>query len=185
MSSRAKLFDIRDGEVFPTEHCYAIYQLKHLIDHYQENAGRVLACIHYYISLNPEDNPFAYLPEEGRWAIIVTNVCPELLDVHDDLTLRDAIDICKELYETTEYKMYKAFKTLMDKLVTAIEGTNPNLTRDSGNMGQIKEAVKSYKDLKAAYKESFDEYMKTFNSNQIRGNMQEAYDSDYEDEDDE
>jgi len=175
-----KLFDLVGGEIKPTEHCYTINSLRNVIDEYGDNAGKVFATIHYYLSLNPEDNPFAYLPEVGRWDQIIASICPEL-DLNNPI-VEFAIEDARKAYETTLYKVFKSFKNLLDKLSVAIGDVNPNLSKDLGNMGQIKEAVKSYKELKAAYNDSFEEYMRSFDTVSGRGGTKTAYDADFDDD---
>ena len=160
-----KLFDLVNGEIVPSIHCKTISSFVNLEEEYGPNTGKICACFHYMLSLNPEDNPFAYYPEEGKWQAINESVLPELpLDVQGNLVLSLALSQAREMYETSPYRVYKAFKNLLDKLVVSIDNSTIDLTKDSGNIAQIKGVVAAYADIKKAYQDSFQEFMKSFNT---------------------
>lgn len=158
-----KLFDIKEGVARPTEHCYTIGYLKDILDEYGENAPKIFLYLHYMCSLNPEDNPFANRPEIEKKEIIVRNICPEI-DIDTPL-IETALDLVRDLYETPNYRAYKSFKNVMDKISYAIEFAKVHVTKEDGNSGEIQKAIKVYNDIKLncreAYKEMLDEMQVT------------------------
>lgn len=169
------LFDIKDGNVVPTEHCYTIAAYKNVIDEYGPNAGKVFAFCHYMSSLNEKTNPFALLPEAEKEEVITRQICPEL-DT-DSTIIKEALELTKKCYETTSYLLYQGFKINQERLATLLRTTEWNASKD-GNMMQLIAAAKAYPALREAYKQTYREYQEEMGNNIGRGGADLAYDED-------
>ena len=55
-----KLFDIQNGELIPTEHCYALGFLKVLMTEYPDTYMQIYKYLFYMTCPNPELNPFFF-----------------------------------------------------------------------------------------------------------------------------
>jgi len=66
-----KLFDIENGVVIPTEHCYTLSTLKDIMDKYPEDYLKVYQYLFYMTCPNPDLNPFFYMMEEDKEDIIL------------------------------------------------------------------------------------------------------------------
>ena len=53
-----RLFDIQNGKVVPSEHCYTLSSLKRIMDEYGEEAVKVYSYLFYMTCPNPDLNPF-------------------------------------------------------------------------------------------------------------------------------
>ena len=53
-----KLFDIQNGIVIPTEHCYTLTTLKKIMDNHPDDYLKIYQYIFYMTCPNPDTNPF-------------------------------------------------------------------------------------------------------------------------------
>lgn len=174
-----RLFDIVNGVVTPTEHCYTIAAYKNVIDEFGENSGKIFAFCHYMCSLNEKTNPFALLPEAEKEEVITRQICPEIDTGH--LVVREAWELTRQVYETTSYRLYKGFKMNQDKLGMLLQTTEWT-TGKEGNILQLVAAAKAYPALREAYKQAYREYQEEQGNNQARGGADLAYDEDDDDD---
>lgn len=169
------LFDIKDGLVIPTEHCYTIAAYKNVIDEFGDNAGKIFAFCHYMCSLNEKTNPFALLPEAEKEEVITRQICPEL-DT-EGAVVREALEHTTRLYETSTQRLFKGFKMMLDSLAQYLQ-TTPVTGGQEGNINQVVAAAKSYPAIREAYKAAYREYQDEQGNNSARGGAQLAYDED-------
>jgi len=179
MAGRIRLFDIIGGVVTPTEHCYTIASLKNIMEEYGENAGKIMAYLHYMCSLNGQDNPFADLPEEEKQEVITRQICPEI-DT-DAVDIKDALEVVRKMHETATYTVYKGFKVMLEKLGRYLQ-VNELTTGMDGNLTQVVNAAKSYPALSQAFKEAYKEHLEEVQSEKVRGGVRLSYDEDDNDE---
>lgn len=169
------LFDIKDGLVTPTEHCYTIAAFKNVIDEFGENAGKIFAFCHYMYSLNEKKNPFANLPEAEKEEVITRQLCPELDTDHP--AVREAMELVQKTYDTSTHRAYKGFKMMLDNLGEYMQTHKITDGRD-GNMTQLVNAAKSYPSLREAYRMSYRDYQEELGNETPRGGVDLAYDED-------
>lgn len=152
-----KLFDIhQDGRFTPTEDVLGMNSFKNIFDEFGENSGKVLAYIHYMKDLNPATNPYANLSEEIKQEVIIRQTCPEL-DIIENITVEDALELVEQLYETDGYKMYKAFKSVWDKTAKMLYEEEMSMGVD-GNAKDVQLIVKNYKDLRESLKLALQDF---------------------------
>ena len=53
-----KIFDVQNGKVIPSEHCYSIKTLKKIIDEYPDTYMSVYLYVFYMTCPDPDMNPF-------------------------------------------------------------------------------------------------------------------------------
>ena len=61
-----RLFDVQNGKVIPTEHCYTLNFLKDLMEEYPDTYMQVYQYLFYMTCPNPDMNPFFNLPEHEK-----------------------------------------------------------------------------------------------------------------------
>lgn len=167
-----KLFDIQNGEVVPTEHCYALEFLKGIMDEYSETYLQVYKYLFYMTCPNPEMNPFFHLPENDKEEIIIEEVGLEE-STEDDLIVK-ALVKCQKMYETPTHRAYLGIKKALDNMATYMANTPITDGRD-GNISQIRAVAKDFEAIrqsfKGAYKDLQDEQQTS-----VRGGQGLAYD---------
>lgn len=131
-----RLFDIQNNKVTPTEHCYTISSLKHIMEKYPEDYLSIYAYLFYMSCLNEEENPFANIPERDKEEIILKEVGGNFSS--DEKAVYEALQTCVKLYETTTYMLYKAVKTSIETLARYLQNTPVTDGRDGNIMGVMK-----------------------------------------------
>ena len=69
-----RLFDIHNGKVVPSEHCYTLKFLKDIMDEYGDESVKVYSYLFYMTCPNPDLNPFFDIPETDKEDVILTEV---------------------------------------------------------------------------------------------------------------
>lgn len=172
-----RLFDIESGKPVPAAHCYTVQTYKDVIDFYGEDAGKVMSYLYFLYSLNPQENPFCLIDSTTKEEVVKEQVCPNL-DLDNPIVLEAKI-MTEKVMKTPEYRLFEAFKGLLERMTEQISSVVPDLSKANGNMTQIKEAVKAEKDLRMSYKEAFEDYMRSLGTAKM---SHEAYDEDDDDD---
>lgn len=123
-----KLFDIQNGKIVPTEHCYSMKSLKTIMDKYPDDHLSIYAYLFYMTCPNPEYNPFFNAPQDDKEEIILSEVDAKFDPEAKDIT--DALDRCKELYETPTVRAFKGIKSMLDRLANYMATTTIEHGRD-------------------------------------------------------
>jgi hypothetical protein len=173
---KINLFDFdKTGKAKITKHIKDIWYLSAILEKYgEENALKLFKVFDMVYNLNPTENPFANLAEDNKYETVLRSTYPELdlvIDLEDDL-IEQALDLVGELYETPKYRAYKAIKMTYEKVVRELEFANIDLTRESGNMGEIRKALDSFEDLNKKQNESYKELEEEMEITQVKGGGQ-------------
>ncbi len=167
-----RLFDVQNGKVIPTEHCYTLNFLKDLMEEYPDTYMQVYQYLFYMTCPNPDMNPFFNLPEHEKEDIIVEEIGLE--ESPEDSKIRYSMDMCKKLYETPTYRAYVGIKSMLDRLARYMETTAIEHGRD-GNINSMVNAAAKFEQIRNSYKGAFSD-MKEEQESQVRGGAGLAYD---------
>lgn len=170
---KVNIFDFdKNGQARLTQAVKDIWYLAAIVDKYGEkNALRLFKIFDFCYNLNPEENPYANLPEENKFEIILQSTYPELdrvIDMEDDL-IEQALDLVEELYATTRYRAYKAYKVVYEKIIKELEYTHVSTAKEDGNMGEINKALSAFSDLDKKMAESYKNLEEEMQTTQVRG----------------
>jgi hypothetical protein len=169
-----KLFDIQNGRVIPTEHCYTLKTLKDVIDSYEfeQEYLKVFQYIFYMSCPNPDLNPFFDVREHEKEAMIVKELDVNF-SLEDDVVL-NALRFCEKLYDTPTKRAYVGIKTMLDRLATYMETTAITHGRD-GNITAIVNTAAKFQQIRASFKDTYKDLMDEQKS-VVRGKERLAYD---------
>jgi hypothetical protein len=167
-----RLFDIQNGKVIPTEHCYSLYSLKAIMDNYPDTYMSVYQYIFYMTCPNPDMNPFFNVSESDKEDLIIEEV--SLQESPEDEVIIKAIETCNRLYETPAYRAYKGIKSMLDRLARYMEVTAIEHGRD-GNINSMVNAAAKFEQIRQSYKGAFND-MKQEQESHVRGGQGLAYD---------
>ena len=81
-----KLFDVQNGIVIPTEHCYTLKALKDVMDAYPEDYLKIYLYLFYMCCPNPDLNPFFFTPDMDKENLIVDQIGADF-SIEDDTIL--------------------------------------------------------------------------------------------------
>ena len=167
-----KLFDIQNGTVVPTEHCFVLETLKKIYYDYPEDYLSIYAYVFYMTCPNPELNPFFDIVENDKEELILREVNAEFST--EDTAIRDAIKFCEKLYETPTYRAYMGIKQMLDRLARYMENTPIEHGRD-GNINSLVNAAAKFEQIRMSFKGAYKDLMEE-QKGTARGGQQLAYD---------
>lgn len=167
-----RIFDIENGKVILSEHCYTLNFLSSIIEAYPDDHMRILEYLFYMSCPNPEVNPFFNVPEHEKEDIIIEEVG---LDVSlDDKLIVNGLKRCRQLYETPTYRAYVGIKSMLDRLAKYMETTEIEHGRD-GNLTALTNVAAKFEAIRGSYKGAYTD-MRQEQESTVRGGQGLAYD---------
>jgi hypothetical protein len=167
-----RLFDVLNGKVVPSEHCYTLKFLKDIIENYPDDYLNIFSYLFYMTCPNPDLNPFFDVPESEKEEIILSEVDANF-STDDDLIVA-AIKRCEKLYQTPTYRAYAGIKTMLDRLAKYMETTEIEHGRD-GNITALVNAASKFEAIRQSYKGTLRD-LEEEQQSQVRGGQNLAYD---------
>lgn len=167
-----RIFDIENGKVIPTEHCYVLKFLKDIMENYPDNYLKIYAYVFYMTCPNPDYNPYFDMDEDIKEETILRDVEADFMT--DDALIQYAIEKCHQLYETPTLRAYRGIKTMLDRLAAYMEHTPITHGRD-GNIVALLNAAKNYEAIRASFKGAYRD-LKDEQQSKVRGGAGMAYD---------
>jgi hypothetical protein len=168
----AKLFDVQNGAVIPTEHCYTLRTLKNLMDKYPDDYLKVYQYLFYMTCPNPDMNPFFNVPDLDKEDLIIAEIEAEFSI--EDQAIRNALQFCEEMYSTPTSRAYKGMSSMLDRLARYMETTQITAGRD-GNINSLVAAAKNFDQIRTSFKGVYKD-LKEEQSSKGRGGIGMAYD---------
>lgn len=167
-----RLFDLQNGKVIPTEHCYTIGYLKDIMDEYPEDYLSVYAFLFYMTCPNEDLNPYFNMNEGEKEEIIMR-------DVRGNFTTEDPLVIIAlsnmlVMFTTPTSRAYTGIKIALDNMGEVMATTKPTFGRDGSATALLRIAEKFdsvRQSYKGVYKDLQDEQ-----STRTRGGGSLAYD---------
>jgi hypothetical protein len=167
-----RLFDIQNGTVVPSEHCYVLRDLKMIIDEYPDDYQNVFAYLFYMTCPNPDMNPYFDTQEHEKEELILSQLNVNF-STEDDVIV-EALKLCSKLYETPTFRAYMGIKSMLDRLGRYMETTPIEHGRD-GNINSMVNAAAKFEQIRISFKGAYKDLMEEQKS-QVRGGQQVAYD---------
>jgi hypothetical protein len=169
-----RLFDVKNGVVIPTEHCYNIKVLKDIMDYYghEDEYLRVYTYLFYMYCPDEDMNPFANMHELEKEATILKQIDAGF-STEDELIM-DAQELCKKLFETPTSRAYEGIKSMLDRLGDYMKTTPITHGRD-GNITAIVNAAAKFEQIRGSYKNAYRD-LKEEQKSSVRGKERLAYD---------
>jgi len=168
-----RLFDVQNGVVIPTEHCYTLKALKDIMDNYPEDHLKIYLYLFYMTCPNPDMNPFFHTPEIDKESIILKEINAEFSTEDDDIFI--ALQFCQRIYETPTSRAYKGIASMLDRLAKYMETQSITDGRD-GNINSIVSAAKNFDQIRSSFKGVYKD-LQDEQSSKVRGGQGLAYDS--------
>ena len=168
-----RLFDLQNGQVIPTEHCYTIGYLKDIIDEYPEDYTSVYAFLFYMTCPNEDLNPYFNIKEDDKETLILNDLRANFTT--EDPLVFTALTNIKELFETPTSRAYKGMASMLDRLAKYMETTQITAGRD-GNINSLVAAAKNFDQIRASFKGVYKD-LQDEQSSKVRGGQGLAYDS--------
>jgi hypothetical protein len=170
--SFTRLFDVQNGVVIPTEHCYTLKALKDVMDEYPEEHLKIYMYLFYMCCPNPDLNPFFFTPDIDKETLIIEQI--EGSFSTEDETIFIALKFCERMYETPTSRAYKGIASMLDRLGRYME-TNQITTGRDGNFNSLIAAAKNYDAIRQSFKGAYKDLQEE-QSSKVRGGIGMAYD---------
>jgi hypothetical protein len=167
-----RIFDIQNGAVVPTEHCYTMKSLKTIMDEYPDNHLKIYQYVFYMTCMCPDLNPFFDVPDIDREELILQEIDADFST--EDPYIIQALEIVKKLYETPTSRAYRGIKTMLDRLADYMENTPIEHGRD-GNINSLVNAAAKYQQIRESFKGAYRD-LKDEQQSSVRGGQSLAYD---------
>lgn len=167
-----RLFDIQNGKVTASEHCYSLKFLKDIMEQYPLDYLKVYAYLFYMTCPNPDLNPFFDVPEAEKEELILQEIEADFSTDEDCIT--HAVKMCQKLYQTPTYRAYMGIKTMLDRLAKYMETTEIEHGRD-GNITALVNAAAKFEAIRQSFKGTLRD-LEEEQQSQVRGGQNLAYD---------
>lgn len=167
-----RLFDLQNGNVIPTEHCYTLGFLKDIMDEYPENYLSIYSYLFYMTCPNDELNPYFNMHEDDKEEQILQDIKAEF-STEDDL-IQIALEKCIKLYETPTVRAYRGISSMLDRLAIYMEKTPISHGRD-GNITALVAAAKNFEGIRNSFKGVYKD-LKDEQDARTRGGGELGYD---------
>jgi hypothetical protein len=167
-----RIFDIANGVVVPSEHCYTLKDLKAVMEAYPNGYVNAYAYIFYMTCPNPELNPFFDVVEHEKEDLILRQLTVDFST--EDEVIINAISFCKKMYETPTLRSYMGIKKMLDRLAKYMEDA-PIEGGRNGNIGDLVNTAAKFEQIRVSFKGAYKDLMEEQQSS-VRGGQQLAYD---------
>jgi hypothetical protein len=167
-----RLFDIQDGKLTPTEHCYTLKFLKDIMDSYPEQHLKIYTYLFYMTCHNPDLNPFFHFKDEEKEEVILKEINADF-STEDDLIVK-GLESSRQMYETEISRAYYGIKKALDNIARYMAYTPITDGRD-GNVTQIGRIAKDFDAIRQSYKGVYKDLMEE-QQTKTRGGAGLAYD---------
>jgi len=170
----SKLFDVQNGKVIPTEHCYVIKWLKDIMDKYEKDEEylKVYAYLFYMTYPNPDAVPYFNIVAIDKEEVILKDIDGTFST--EDPLIFSALDRCKVMFSTPASRAYEGISGMLDKLALFMRTTNLTAGKD-GNITQLVGAAKSFEQVRTSFKGAYKDLQDEQKSH-VRGGKGIAYD---------
>jgi hypothetical protein len=167
-----KLFDLQNGQVIPTEHCYTIGYLKDIIEGYPQDYTSVYAFLFYMTCPNEDLNPYFNIKEDDKEELILNDLRANFTT--EDPLVITALTGIKELFETPTSRAFRGIKIALDNMADVMSETKPTFGRD-GSATALLRIAKDFDDVRQSYKGVYKD-LQDEQSSKVRGGIGMAYD---------
>lgn len=172
--SIVRLFDIENGHVIPTEHCYSFKTLREVMEEYAADKQylKIYQYCFYMTCPDPDLNPCFHMRTDEKEEFILHEI--EIDFSLDDTLIIDAITCCTKIYATETSRAYYGIKSALDNMADAM---NKEITfgRD-GNAAAILRIAEKFDSVRQSYKGVYKDLMEEQKST-VRGNQNLSYDT--------
>ena len=168
----AKLFDVQNGVVIPSEHCYTLKALKDIMDNYPQDHLKIYLYLFYMTCPNPDLNPFFNVPHMDKEDIILNEIVATFSTEDDDIVT--ALRFCQRMYETPTSRAYEGMQKALDRISRYLSTTQITDGKD-GNIAQIRAIAKDFDAIRQSFKGVYKDLQEEQQS-KVRGGQGLAYD---------
>jgi hypothetical protein len=167
-----RLFDVQNGQVVPSEHCYTLKDLKYFMERYPDEHLKIYQYLFYMTCPDPKANPFFNLSQAEKEQAICEQIGVTFSP--EDPDIEKGLKFCEKMYHTPTSRAHDAAKVMMDRITTYLL-TSPIKDGRDGNGAFILKTMKDLKEMRVTYKAIYQDMMDE-QKGRTRGDQETAYD---------
>ena len=167
-----RLFDVQNGKVIPSEHCYTLKFLSDIMEEYPDEHLKIYAYLFYMTCPNPDMNPFFDIPETDKEEFILKEIDADFST--EDEKVIYALKMCEKMYQTPTYRAYLGIKIFLDNMAKSMASEQLTFGRDGSSPALLRMAEK-YDAVRQSFKGVYRDLMEEQQSS-VRGGQNLAYD---------
>lgn len=167
-----KLFELDNGKIIPTEHCYTINFLKDIMEHYPDKYLKIYTYLFYMTYPYPDHNPYFNHEHEEREENIMRDIEADF-DPDEKYIAKAQIGL-RRMYETPITRAYDGISSMLDKIAIYLRDKPITEGRD-GNGQFIMNAATKFDGIRKSFKGTHDDLVEE-QTGRARGGSQLAYD---------
>lgn len=168
----ARLFDVQNGKVIPSEHCFTLKALKDIMENYPDDHLKIYQYLFYMTCPNPDMNPFFNVPDADKEELILREIEAEFSTEDEDIQI--ALIFCEKMYETPTSRAYVGMQKALDRISRYL-GTAQITDGKDGNIAQIRALAKDFDGIRQSFKGVYKDLQEEQQS-RVRGGGSMAYD---------
>jgi hypothetical protein len=168
-----KLFDISNGKVIPTEHCFTNRTLRRIMETYPDDFLTVYQYLFYMTCPNPDLNIYFHVKDNEKEEMILDELAPINFSTEDD-EVQFGLEFCRKIYETETARAYNGIKIMLDNMADYMASAKMRDGKD-GNIIQLVSAAKNFDAIRQSYKGTLKDLQEE-QSTTVRGGKNLAYD---------
>ncbi len=167
-----RLFDISNGQVIPTEHCFANKSLRKIMDAYPDDYLTVYQYLFYMTCPDPTLNIYFHMRDTEKEETILQEIEANFSTEDDEVQF--GLEFCKKLYETETVRAYNGIKNMLDNMADYMATAKMRDGKD-GNINQLVTAAAKFDAIRQSYKGTLKDLQEEQNTS-VRGGKKLAYD---------
>lgn len=169
------LFDVKNGVIVPTIHCYSIEVLNRIMKVFDEDDEylKIYQFLYYMTCPNPTNNVFFNVEEDKKEQYIYEKLGCQF-SLEDEIIL-EALEVCNELYTTATKRAYMGLKSMLDRMAKYMETTPITHGRD-GNITALVNTAAKFQQIRASFKDAYKDLEQEQENIHVHGKQKLAYD---------
>lgn len=168
-----EIFDVVDGKLTPTKHCYALPFLKNIMDEYPDDYIDIYKYVFYMTCPYPKHNPFFNVAHTEKEAEILRHI--KLKVSLDNALIEVAKGECSKLFNSRMAQAYEAMAVGVEKVSAYMITTTITDGRDS-NLNALLKAIKDYPKMRESFEKVESAFLESQKETSVRGQATLAYD---------
>lgn len=167
-----KLFELDNGKIVPTEHCYTINFLKNIMDEYPDDYLKIYTYLFYMTYPYPDHNPYFNHDHAEKDENIMRDIGGTFDP--DEKPIAKALIGLRRMYQTPITRAYDGISAMMDKIAVYLKDQPITNGRDGNGLFILNASIK-FDAIRKSFKGTHDDLLEE-QTGRARGGSQLAYD---------
>ncbi len=173
MNETVELFEVEDGVLIPTKHCYALDYLKAIMDEKDKEYLNIFKYLFYMTCPYPKKNPFFNRPAHEKEDDILASI--KVSVSLDNMLIDTAKEELTKLYDSRGVQMFKSMAVAVETVSVYMQTVTLRDGKD-GNVTAVINTIGKYNKLREEFEKAENAFMASLVGKRSRGDEEVAYD---------